>query len=335
MPARRRSSCRSLASATGVVSARVDDQDPAVVGILETHEWCDDAAGPLTEALHHLAVEGPGEVEQQQRVPRGGGVDDHVLGAAPAEQLTEGLEDRELLGARRAEIFGEQLEVFLIEAGVGGRVEAALDVLAGRFDRGRSRWWSARAATGGPRRRGRRGRWSTSGPGAAAGELGGDEAGDGGLADPTLAGDEDDAAPGRSSSSIEPSQAPSCERGGAGAGVTVGGLGRAGPRDEGPECPDADEVPGDQRHDGDREPCNDEGCVLKACCWRRGVGLGDDIPGERLGQNTVDHQLLLVDPELVELSSGVGGDGEGALVGSGHEHHGRQGRIWRAATAAA
>ena len=161
---------------------------------------------------------------------------------------------------------------------------------------------------------------------AAAGELGGDEVGDGGLADPTLAGDEDHAASGPLELVDEPSQAPTCWRG-AGAGVAVGSIGRAGPHDEGPECPDADEVPGDQRYDGDGESVQRRGLCAQGVLLGRGVGLGDDIPRERLGQDAVDHQLLLVDPELVELSSGVGGDGEGALVGSRHEHHGRQGWI--------
>jgi hypothetical protein len=45
---------------------------------------------------------------------------------------------------------------------------------------------------------------------SAAGELGGDEVGGGGLADPTLAGDEDHAASRPLELVDEPSQAPTC-----------------------------------------------------------------------------------------------------------------------------
>ena len=73
-----------------------DDEDPAVVGVLQAHQRGDDAE-PLADILHDLTVEGAGHVEQEQGVSRGCGVDDDEALVRPPEELPEGLEDGDLL----------------------------------------------------------------------------------------------------------------------------------------------------------------------------------------------------------------------------------------------
>ena len=102
---------------------------------------------------------------------------------------------------------------------------------------------------------------------AAAGELGGDEVGDGGLADPTLAGDEDHAVSRPLELVDEPSQAPTCWRAAPAPASRWPASGGLAPMTKARSAPTPMRSPATSGTTAMGSRCNDEGCVLKACCW--------------------------------------------------------------------
>ena len=54
------------------------------------------------------------------------------------------------------------------------------------------------------------------------------------------------------------------------------------------------------------------------------VGLGDAVPGERLGEDAVEYEPLVGEAQLGELGGGAGGFAECAAVGAGDEDQRRR-----------
>ena len=182
------------------------------------------------EIARHLPVIGAGRVHQQQRVARRGGVQHHEGAARLRDDAREGVEDRDLLGAGRAQVLQQQRAPFLVEMGAA-RGHDLVDValrLGLRVDAVDAQ---ARQVPG--HRHGQVGR----GIGRAQVDVmpaldqaDGQRGGDRGLADAALAHDHDQPVPRAASSSIRRSSPPrSC-------GSEAGG----GPSPAGRLCP----VPG-------------------------------------------------------------------------------------------
>ena len=96
-----------------------DDDDLARGGVLESHQRGDHPTGLLGDAFHCLAVVGAGDVEQEQGVSGWCRVDDDKLVVGAAEEPVECLEHGDFLRARRAQVFGEQVEMGLVETFAG------------------------------------------------------------------------------------------------------------------------------------------------------------------------------------------------------------------------
>ena len=77
-------------------------------GIAQTRQQPPHLLRRLAGRAQHLAVVGLGRVEQQQRVAGRRGVDDDEALLALLDDAREGAEDRDLLGAGRAQVLLEQ-----------------------------------------------------------------------------------------------------------------------------------------------------------------------------------------------------------------------------------
>ena len=85
----------------------------------------------LTHLSHHIAMEGPRGVEEQQGVTGGRGVDDDELMSSAEHDLGELLEHSDLFGARRQEILREIRAPRIIELGALARHHAVSILLRG------------------------------------------------------------------------------------------------------------------------------------------------------------------------------------------------------------
>ena len=115
-----------------------DDQHLGPLRVLELHHRRGEVGGAAAHLAHDLPVIGAGGVEQQQGVAGGRGVHHHKLAPRLADDPGEGLEDGDLLGAGRTQVFFQQRPALGVELGalgiehmlavarrLGGRVDAA------------------------------------------------------------------------------------------------------------------------------------------------------------------------------------------------------------------
>ncbi len=157
---------------------------------------------------------------------------------------------------------------------------------------------------------------------SAASELDGDEARNRGLADSTLACDEDDTAPCLCEFTDQFGHRPGRRRGdrwqcSRDAWFNVDWWGGEPAKRGG-----SDHVESDERHHCHRQSGERDGDVLESASLLARIGLRNRVAGEWPGEKTVDDQGLVFDAELVQFLSRRRGDRQCATVRAHDEHHG-------------